>query len=310
MTSLRPDAIDRLGFGVDELRKHNPKLIYVRGNGLGFKGKEANRPGFDASCFWARGGFADILRPSSELHRSSLALHLVITMAQPNIALAMVMATALFPRERTGKPSVIDVSLLSTVAWMLSADLMLSSMPNYDRNNRAAYLAKQPLMRTYLCADGRWIQLMFLDPARYWPDLCRYIGRPDLIDHPRFATVALRAENGIECYNLLTEAFAAKSAIEWRNVFEGWDAPWEFIQSIDEVYRDPQARANGLFFEVEVGDSTKVELVAGPIAIDGSAKPVNPRRVLLKGEHTTELFGGLGLEEEALGRLQDEGVIT
>src|SRR5258706_5625866 len=65
LTSLRPKAIDALGLGIEALRARNPGLIYVRGNGAGFEGKEANKAGYDASAFWPRGGFAHVLRPAA-----------------------------------------------------------------------------------------------------------------------------------------------------------------------------------------------------------------------------------------------------
>ncbi len=308
LTSIRPDAIERLGLGVDALRKHNPKLIYVRGNGLGFHGEEANRPGYDASCFWARGGFADVLRARGAEHpvhpRPALGDHA----GAANMALGV--ATALFRRERTGQPSVIDISLLSTAMWILSADLTLSATPGYNERVAGANVTQQPLMRAMRCSDGRWLQLMLLDPARYWPGLCERIGHPELIDHPRYATVALRAENGVELYDVLAGIFARKPARVWGEALAGWDAPWEYIQSISEVAQDPQARANGYLFDVEVSDGTKVQLVAGPMSIDGSPAPIDPRRAPLKGEHTDDLLGGLGLDPARLERLRADGVIA
>jgi len=104
VTSIRPDAIERLGLGVDVLRRHNPKLIYVRGNGLGFRGEEAGRPGYDASCFWARGGFADILRPPGcELPvspRPALGDHA----GAANVALASARASPRWSRSRCCRP--------------------------------------------------------------------------------------------------------------------------------------------------------------------------------------------------------------
>lgn len=308
LTSIRPDAIERLGFGVDALRAHNPKLIYVRGNGLGFKGDQANRAGYDASCFWARGGFADVLRPTGSQQpinpRPALGDHAGAT----NIALAM--ASALFRRERTGEPSVVDVSLLSTAMWMLSADIVLSRVPGYDPAQLSANQRFQPLMRTYRCSDDAWIQLMFLDPDRHWPQLCGRIERTDLIDDPRFATIPLRAQNGELLYDVLSQVFATRAARSWGEAFSGWDAPWEFVQSIAEVAADPQAVANGMLFDVEVSDGTKVELVAGPLTVDGSPKPIDPRRAPLKGEHTDILLSDIGIAQSDLSRLRGQGVIA
>jgi crotonobetainyl-CoA:carnitine CoA-transferase CaiB-like acyl-CoA transferase len=308
LTSIRPGAIERLGLGVEALRKVNPKLIYVRGNGTGFQGQEKDRAGYDASCFWARGGFAEALRPKDHARpiqpRPALGDHA----GSANIALGV--ATALLRRERTGEPSVIDVSLLSTATWILSADLVLSKVPGYTEKVANSNITQQPLTRSYRCADDRWIQLMFLDPQRYWPGLCERLGRPDLIEHPRYATIDLRAQHGLEVYDVLSEVFARKPARAWGDAFAGWDAPWEFIQSIPEVAEDPEVLANGHFFQVEVSDGTKVDLVTGPITVDGSAAPANPRRAPLKGEHTHELLGGLGLDTAELERMQRDGVIA
>jgi crotonobetainyl-CoA:carnitine CoA-transferase CaiB-like acyl-CoA transferase len=308
LTSVRPDAIARLGLGVEALRRRNPKIIYVRGNGVGFKGEDANRPGYDASCFWARGGFANVLRPlgmdEPVRPRPALGDHA----GAANIALGV--ASALFRRERTGVPSVVDVSLLSTALWMLSADITISQSAAYDDKGLQANEHRQPLVRAVPCSDGRWLQLMLLDPARYWPGLCERIGRTDLIEDPRFATVDLRSENGRELYGILCETFAQRTSQEWDERLKGWDAPWEWVSSIREVSKDRQARANGYFFDVEVEDGTKVELIAGPMTIDGRAAPANPRRAPSKGEHTAEILAGIGVDAAEQARLQAAGVIA
>jgi crotonobetainyl-CoA:carnitine CoA-transferase CaiB-like acyl-CoA transferase len=307
VTSLRPSAIERLGLGVEALRARNPQLIYVRGNGVGFRGAEPDRPGYDASCFWARGGFSDVLRPPGVEQpvgpRPALGDHA----GAGNIALAI--ATALFRRERSGQPSVIDVSLLSTAMWILSADIVLTQVPTYDSRGGRGQTTNHPLMRPYQCQDGRWLLLMLLDPARYWPGLCERVGRPELIHDPRFATVELRSKNGAELFEVLSAVFAQRAAPAWGEAFKGWDAPWEFVQSIADVARDPEARANGSFFDVEVSDGTKVELVAGPLSIDGDPTPVVPRRAPLLGEHTHEILTGLGLDGATIDRLKSQGAV-
>src|SRR5262249_9653285 len=112
LTSLRPKAIEKLGLGVEALRARNPKLIYARGNGVGFKGKETDKAGYDASAFWARGGFAHMLRPvgvdAPLSPRPALGDH------ASSVAVAYGIAGALFKRATTGEPSVVDISLLAS----------------------------------------------------------------------------------------------------------------------------------------------------------------------------------------------------
>jgi crotonobetainyl-CoA:carnitine CoA-transferase CaiB-like acyl-CoA transferase len=307
LTSLRPKAIDALGIGVEALRARNPKLIYVRGNGAGFQGKEINKAGYDASAFWARGGFAHVLRPQGMeaplLPRPALGDH---TSA---ISVAYGIASALFKRAQTGEPSVVDISLLSTAMWVLSADIVVSQTQSPQQMANTGHEARFPLMRAYKTRDGRFIQLMFLDPDRYWEPLCRKIGRDDLLSDRRFSSIESRVENGTALTDEIGAAIARQDWEYWRPIFEAWDAPWELVKTIHEVAQDPQAAANGYMFDVEVSDGTKVRLVSGPAGFDGQVAPAEPRRAPLLGEHTDEVLAGLGYKPDELERLRAEGAI-
>ncbi|WP_254515023.1 CoA transferase [Novosphingobium sp. G106] len=99
LTSIRPKAITALRLDVEDLRARNPKIIYARGNGVGFRGAEANRPGFDGSCFWARGGAGyAFTRPGQQLTspRPAYGDH------TGSLAIAYGIASALFKRAMTG----------------------------------------------------------------------------------------------------------------------------------------------------------------------------------------------------------------
>ena len=306
LTSIRPDTLERLGLGVEALRARNPKIIYARGNGLGFKGEQANRAGFDASAFWARGGFAHALSVGRETlvrQRPAIGDH------SGAVNIAMGITTALFRRERTGEPSVIDVSLLSTAMWMLSSDIVQSQNPDWSEASMASVEFRMPLTRAYKTADGRWIQLMFLDPERYWAGLCHRLGAPELITDARFSTAELRSKNGEALCPVLSDLFARRRYAEWEVAFAGFDAPWELVQSIREVAADPQAAANGYTFEITVEDGTPVQVVAGPVSIDGSPVQTPGFRAPLLGEHTSEVLGALGLVEADLLRLRASGAI-
>jgi crotonobetainyl-CoA:carnitine CoA-transferase CaiB-like acyl-CoA transferase len=307
LTSLRPAALERLALGPEELRARNPRLIYVRGNGFGFHGADANRPGYDASAFWARGGFAHILTPPGQppiRPRPALGDHA----SAMNIAFGM--AAALFNRERTGQGSVVEISLLGSAMWILSADVALSQAVSDSDAARFAKEGRYPLTRPYETSDGRWIQLMFLDPERYWPELCRRVERSELLRDPRFVDGEHRAEYGDALCVELENAFRRKTLAEWRAAFVGWDAPWELIQTIKEVAADPQAAANGYLFKVQVADGTDVTVVAGPVAFNGSAVPAEPRCAPSLGQHSDELLRSIGVSTEYLQECKKKKVIV
>jgi crotonobetainyl-CoA:carnitine CoA-transferase CaiB-like acyl-CoA transferase len=307
LTSLRPRAIESLGVDVDTLRARNPGLIYVRGNGVGFEGKEVNKAGYDASAFWARGGFAHVLRPpgvDAPLRpRPALGDH------ASSVAVAYGIAGALFKRARTGEPSVVDISLLASAMWILSADVVLSQMQTQQQMAAISSESRFPLTRAYRTRDGRFIQLMFLDPERYWQPLCRNIGRDDLLHDPCFDTAEHRVENGAQLVNEIQLAIAQRDWDDWRPIFESWDAPWELVKTMHEVAADPQAAANGYLFDVEVSDGTRIKLAAGPVGFDGMSAPQAPRRAPLLAEHTDEVLTGIGFTPAELERLRAESVI-
>lgn len=307
LTSLRPGALERLALGPDELRARNPRLIYVRGNGFGFHGPDANRPGYDASAFWARGGFAHMLTPPGQppiRPRPALGDHA----SAMNIAFGM--AAALFNRERTGQGSLVEISLLASALWTLSSDVTLSRAVSQTDAARFSKEGRFPLTRPYETGDGRWIQLMFLDPERYWPELCRRVERNDLLDDPRFVDGEHRAENGDALSAEFVTAFRRKTLAEWQLAFEGWDAPWELIQTINEVANDPQAVANGYLFKVQVADGTDVTVVAGPVAFNGSAIPAEPLRAPDLGQHSDELLRSIGVCEQNLQHFKEKKTVV
>ncbi len=306
ITSLRVDALKRLNADVDDLRAHNPKLIYVRGNALGFRGEQAGRPGYDASSFWARGGFAHTLslgHTKNVLPRPALGDH----SGASNIAMGIAMA--LFRRERTGEPSLVDVSLLSTAMWVLSSDIAQSQSPSYDDNAITEIQYKMPLTKAYKTRDGRWIQLMFLDPERYWKGFCDHLGVPELADDPRFSSASLRSKNGRELIEELSSIFATHDYAHWKEAFSTFDAPWELAQTVKEVLNDPQAQANNYTFNITAEDGTPVRVIAGPVSVDGEPLHVTPRRAPSLAEHTDEVLRSAGFSEAELQTLRAQGAI-
>ena len=299
VTSLRPKAIKSLGLDVDDLRAVNPKIIYARGNGVGFRGEEADKAGFDASAFWARGGMAYVMtRPGQPLTppRAALGDH------SGSVGMAFGIASALFKRAMTGEPSVVEVSLLSTALWMLSSDVSYAQSDEYivhlDNLNRF------PLMSAYPTRDGRLVQLMLLNPQPYWPGLCKLIGRPDIVDDPLFVDNKARMKNAEALVAIIGAAIAQRDWAEWKPLLDAWDAPWELIRSVRETHDDPQVLANDMIRTLEVGGEP-IKIVSGPVTFDGASHAVEPRSAPALGEHTDELLASAGYTAEQIAALKD-----
>jgi len=303
LTSLRPKAIRGLRLDAADLRARNPKIIYARGNGVGFKGAEADRPGYDASAYWARGGACyAFTRPGEQptSPRPAFGDH------SGSVAIAYGIAAALYKRAMTGEPSVVENSLLATACWALSGDLTLAQIPGHETHPKLQI--RRPMTFGYLTRDGRIVQLMVLDPQPRWTALCKVLGLEAIEHDPRFSTNQARNENSEALIALFTEAFSRRDYAEWKPLLEAIDIPWELVSSIRDVTADPQVHANHIMQKMRVGDR-EIDIVAGPTAFDGEPIVGEARAAPKLGEHTEALLREIGYSDSALGELKAAGAV-
>src|ERR1700740_2995448 len=104
---------------------------------------------------------------------------------------------------------------------------------------------------------------MLLDPRPHWRPLCKLLDLEHLVDDPRFADNEARMKNCDALAAIIGEVIGAKDWAHWRPIFEAWDAPWELIRTIADIYDDPQVHANEMMFATKVGDDD-ISLIAGP----------------------------------------------
>lgn len=302
ITSLRPRAIRALRLDVDDLRARNPKIIYTRGNGLGFKGAEADKPGFDASSFWARGGACHAFtRPGAQptSPRPAFGDH------SGSMALAYGVASALYKRAMTGEPSVVEASLLSTAVWMLSSDVTYSQIPGYSVHGVST--GRVALKYTYTTRDDRLIQLMLLDPRPHWTPFCKLLGLPEMAEDPRFVDHVARTANVDALIAIIQARIGEHDWAHWQPIFDAWDAPWELIRTVEDIHRDPQVLANEMVFPMQVG-SEQIRVVAGPTAFDGRAAPMVAQASPLMGEHTEQYLIELGYTVQQIEYLRQRRI--
>ncbi len=305
LTNMRPKALRRLGLDAETLTERYPSLVCAMGSGYGARGPDADRPGYDATAFWARGGMAHMLSPPEREY--PIGQRGALGDRNAALALAFGVAGALLKRSRTGRGSVVDVSLLATAIWTLSSDVLAALGGDAPAASSGRGPLVNPLVGVYRTKDGRHIQLVFLQPDRYWSEFCRLIGRQDLSDDPRFATMQVRRENGAACVAALDEEFAKRSFAEWKEVLSHLDAPWAPVQSVPELLDDPQVTANGYVGDVVVDGDVAYRLPAVPVQFDG--QPPALRRAPEHGEDTEMLLSELGYEWDDITALKEAGVI-
>jgi crotonobetainyl-CoA:carnitine CoA-transferase CaiB-like acyl-CoA transferase len=305
LTNMRPGALERARLDADELTKRYPGLIYARGHGYGARGPDADQAGYDATAFWARGGMAHILTPPEREY--PIGQRGALGDRNGALALAFGVAAALLKRTRTGAGSIVDVSLLATAMWTLSSDLLAALGGDEPKASSGRGPLVNPLVGVYRTKDNRHIQLVFLQPDRYWEDFCRVIDRADLAEDPRFADIVTRRENGEACVAELDQEFAKRTYEEWKTVLARLDAPWAPVQSVSELLEDPQVEANGYVGEVTIEGGPSYRLPAVPVQFDGA--PPALRRAPEHGEDTEALLLELGYGWEDINELKGAGVV-
>ena len=305
LTNLRPAALARLGLDAETVRARYPALVYARGHGFGVRGPDADRPGYDASAFWARGGMAHVLTPPDRDY--PIGQRGAMGDRNGAMALAFGIAGALLKRARTGAGSVVDVSLLAIAMWTLSSDLLAALQGQTVGAASGRGPSPNPLVGSYRTRDGRHVQLVFLEADRYWPDFCRLLGRDELIDDARFVDLAARRVHSAELVTLLDAEFARRTLAEWKGLLSRIDAPWAPVQAVHELVDDPQVVANGYLGEVSIEGGPTYRLPAVPVQFDEQPPPL--RRAPEHGEHTEAVLLELGYGWERIDELKSAKVI-
>jgi crotonobetainyl-CoA:carnitine CoA-transferase CaiB-like acyl-CoA transferase len=309
LTNHLPSSRKKLSIDVDDVRGVNPDIIYVVGSGFGFNGSDRDAGAYDATAFWARGGSADGLTPPDATNSPFMPAGAYGDNIG-GITIAGGVAAALYGRQATGEPSVLDVSLLAVGAWATQfnvnmAMLMGGPLPKVERRTQAPGNA---LTGAYRTSDGRFVQLSMLQPTRYWPEFCRLIGLDDVAEDPRFTSIGAMAEHSEAAHQIVGDVIASLTFAECQTLLRKGRGQWAPVQDAWEIANDEALTANGRIAEIVDAEGHPQRLVANPVKFDDD--PASLARAPQFAEHTDTVLRELGVDDDRLIELKIAGAIT
>jgi crotonobetainyl-CoA:carnitine CoA-transferase CaiB-like acyl-CoA transferase len=311
LTNFLPDARRRLKIEVEDIRRANPKIIYVRGSGHGQRGPDAERGGYDSSVFWCRTGSAWAATPPDSPRLINMPGG-AYGDSMGGMTIAGGIAAALFARDRTGEPSVVDVSLMSVGAWAMALSvtsaLVLGAPMTPPPLDAPMSLPVNPLLGHFRTSDGRWINFTMLQPGRYFADVCKHLDVEHLLDDERFGTAEGLMTHAVEVGQHIADAIATQPYAHWVERLATMEGQWAPVQDPLELASDPQMTANGYLLPVVDADGTTRQLVASPVQFDET--PPELVRGPQFAEHTDEILRELGRSDDEIIQLKVDGACT
>jgi crotonobetainyl-CoA:carnitine CoA-transferase CaiB-like acyl-CoA transferase len=303
--NFQPGTLEKWGIGPEVLLREHPDLILTRASVYGQTGPYRDRPGLDRNGI----GFGGLLYLTGYPDRPPVRPGIIISDYLTAIFNALAIMIALYHRDvHRGGGQTVDLALYESVFRILE-----HTLPAYDRlgvvrGREGNRLRNSAPLDNWETADGQFICIVAAGDGLF-PRLARAVGRPELLDDPRFATFAARVVNADAINAIVGDWCRAHTAAEIEAIMVAAEVPVTRAYSIADIVADPHYAARGDI--VTVDDPTLGPLKQPAVYPRLSATPGEIRRGAPKlGEHNDEVYGQLlGLTAEEIAQLRSDRVI-
>ncbi len=280
--NFRPGVAARLGVGAERLHGINPRLVYADISGFGNDGPWKDRPAFDTVAQASTGFLRLLVNPANPR-----VVGPAIGDAVTGFYAAYGILAALYEREKTGKGRRVETS-------------MFEAMCHFNLDDFTHYLSENEVMgpwsrphvsQSYVfqCADGGWIALHMSSPPKFWENLAKAVGQPDMLLRPEFASRPARIANYEGVVSFLASIFATRPRPEWEERLVRLEVPHSPVYSSKEVVEGELAAHHNLVVEGE-GPRGTFRTIRNPIRFDGESQTsVTPPPEL--GADNAEILG-------------------
>lgn len=302
--NFRPGVMERLGLGFEALKARRPDVILCSISGFGRDGRLRDKPSFDLVT-QARSGVMSI---TGEPDGGPTKMGLPMGDLGGGLWGAIAVLAALHRRTLDGKAQHIDLSLLDGLMALLGyiGQLALLTGEAPDRVG-SSHHSVVPYGR-FETADGYLV--LALHVGLFWRKFCHAIGRPELIEDPRFKTSADRNHNRGELLPIVEEILRSKTRVEWEQILGDADVPHAPILNVVEALSQGQVVDRGLLHTLVHPTAGELKVVGPPFRFAGVDNIGEFRPPPLLGEHTRQICRELlGWDDTQIDALVAAGVL-
>lgn len=307
LENFKRGDLARYGLDWPSLRPLNPSLVYCSITGYGQTGPNAQRAGYDAAIQAEAGLMSLTGTPDSEPGGGPQKVGVAVADLMTGMYAVAGILAALRHAEASGEGQHIDLALYDTqVGWLANQAmnyLVGGELPQRQGNAHPNIVPYQVMS----ASDGPFMLAVGNDAQ--FCRLCAVIGQPALAKDARFASNAARVEHRELLLPLLQTALAQHSRAHWQQRLELAGVPSAPVNTLDQVFADPQVAARGLRFDLPHPLAGSVPMVANPLKFSATAIDYEQAPPLLGADTRDVLAARLGLSATELDRLLRDGVI-
>jgi formyl-CoA transferase len=304
--NFAPGVMERLGLGVEAMQALNPRLVYAQSSGYGQDGLYRDYPAMDLTVQAMSGIMGITGFPDREPVKAGPALCDFFA----GVHLYGGIVTALYDRERTGRGRTVEVAMLDAVYASLSSQLGMCFGQGWleagRTGNRHGGLAESPY-NVYPTSDGH-IAIICVG-EQHWKNLLDAMGRADLRDDPRFASLTTRVAH-MDVVDELVSGFTRQyNKQDLFALLMKHRVPCAPVRTLMEVVNDPHLHQRGMLQWIDHPELGRIVVQSSPIRFDGAPPlPHEPSRAL--GADNEGVLGDwLGISRDEIRRLAKEGVV-
>lgn len=299
--NFRPGTVEKRGLGYEAIQALNPKVIYCSISGFGQKGPYRDLPGYD-TIGQAMSGLLSLLTDPEKPQGMGISFSDHLT----GIYACYGILGALVHRMITGEGQRVETSLLRATLSFIS-----ENAARYFETGvvpRRAYRTKTAGVFAFVDKDGLPFVIHLSSPEKFWRGLLEAVGKKEWAEDVRFRDRKGRTENYDLLTGLLQSIFSGGRREEWLQRLQAHDVPCAPLNTLGEVFNDPQVREYGFPIEVEHPRMGKMRLVGSGVELSRTPPGIKMPPPTL-GEHTGEVLGALGYSQDAITKLKDLGVV-